>query len=379
MSSVPIEEGPDSSRTTQQPTNPGLLITPESLGVTFHSGNAKPQGQNYTKTLVMPRMKNEAIDWIDKEIPPEIAKAVYVVDDLNAPLHPPQNKGHEVMVYLTFIIENYDDLPDVAMFMHAHQISWHNNDLFDLDAAEMVRRLSPERVTREGYMSLRCQWSPGCPEWVHPGETHADDDKQEEVLMAKAWAEIFPADPIPGVIGAPCCAQFALSRDRIRAIPKVAYLYYRNWLTHTHLDDFVSGRVWEYLWHYVFTGNATFCPVEHVCYCDGYGVCFGGQEQYDSWWDIRNERDYINDQWLEWEANVRTWNSLIELGHNGEELEEMKNIKRPQRGLNEVYSNRTEKLEKAMDGLLKDALERGKDPRLRAEECGREWHEGDGY
>ena len=61
------------------------------------------------------------MEWLEKEIPDQ-PTAIYVVDDPYAPLHPPKNKGHEVMVYLTYIIDHYDELADVTMFMHAHQL-----------------------------------------------------------------------------------------------------------------------------------------------------------------------------------------------------------------------------------------------------------------
>ena len=355
------------------------ITTPKTPKISFVPGQPRPPGSNYTKTLVIGRQKDEAVDWVNTELPPEITRAIYVVDDPKAPLHPPKNKGHEVMVYLSYIIDHYDELPDVAMFMHAHQISWHNADVFDLDAAEMIRRLSPERVTREGYMSMRCQWSPGCPDWMHPGETNQNATKKEEVLIAKAWAELFPMDPVPDILAAPCCAQFAVSRGRMQAIPKATYVYYRDWLLHTPLKDFVSGRIWEYMWQYIFTGEASFCPIEHICYCDGFGVCFGGEQHYNDWWDIRNERDAINSEWLQWEAKAQTWNSFIEVGYTVAELESMKSVERPKEGMNEEYGKRIEKLQGKLDRRLEAALRRGDDPKLRAQDSGREWHDGDGY
>ncbi|KAG0646772.1 hypothetical protein D0Z07_6408 [Hyphodiscus hymeniophilus] len=67
-----------------------------------------------------------------------------------------RNKGHEVMVYLSHIIHNYDDLADVNIFMHSHRHSWHNVELLDHDAVQIIWRLSAERVQREGYMNMRC-------------------------------------------------------------------------------------------------------------------------------------------------------------------------------------------------------------------------------
>jgi len=129
----------------------------------FKQGNQKPSDYNFTSILVIPRTKEEDVNWVEEELPNQ-QTAIYVADDPSAPLHPPKNKGHEVMIYLSWIIENYDDLPDVAIFMHAHRWSWHNDDILDNDSAMMIRRLSLNRVWREGYMNMRCSWNPGCPD-----------------------------------------------------------------------------------------------------------------------------------------------------------------------------------------------------------------------
>lgn len=160
----------------------------------FVSGEVKPPGSNYTRNLVVAKTTEEKADWLDTANLGDVKKMVYVVDDHHAPLHPPINKGHEVMVYLSYIIDHYDDLPDVSIFMHSHQYSWHENDLLGFNAAEMIKRLSSERVQREGYMNLRCHWMPGCPDWMHPGTMEEDPWKQEETVMARVWAELFPID-----------------------------------------------------------------------------------------------------------------------------------------------------------------------------------------
>lgn len=126
-------------------------------------GQLKPVGSNYTKILVAAKMTREDTTWIDRELGDLtesglLRQAIYVVDDPKAPYHPPRNKGHEVMVYLTYIIDHYDALPDVSIFVHGHRHAWHNNELHDGDMAQMIRHLSAERVTRDGYMNLRCHW-----------------------------------------------------------------------------------------------------------------------------------------------------------------------------------------------------------------------------
>jgi hypothetical protein len=121
--------------------------------VAFQRGTLKPVGEAYTKTVVVTKMKQEYVGWIEENFGGDknIRPAIYVVDDPTAELHPPKNKGHEVMVYLSYIIDHYNNLSDVNMFMHSHRISWHNNDVLDNDSVQMISRLSAERVQREGY------------------------------------------------------------------------------------------------------------------------------------------------------------------------------------------------------------------------------------
>lgn len=110
----------------------------------------------------MARMKSEDVSWID-EANLGLEQYIYVVDDPEPLLRPPENKGHEAMVYLTYIIDYYDSLPDISLFMHALRNAYHNDLLFDTDAVGMIRHLSNDRVMREGYVNLRCRHNPGCP------------------------------------------------------------------------------------------------------------------------------------------------------------------------------------------------------------------------
>lgn len=340
----------------------------------FIPGVPKPPGEEYSKVLVVPRMTNEDTSWIADELP-DWGTAIYVADDPSAPLHPPKNKGHEVMIYLSYVIDFYDDLPDVAVFMHSHQNAWHNDELFDGDAAEILRRLSMARVMREGYMNTRCQMSPGCPDWMHPGAVKQNEQKQEEVMLARAWSELFPDEQVPSVLAQPCCAQFALSRDRIRTIPRSRFIFYRDWLLHTDLSDYIAGRIWEYLWQYVFTGNSVVCVPEHVCLCDGYGVCFGGSDEFQHYRDVADERNYLQQELADWEFLADD----IQQASDDQQLDETMDLKLPPLGREGKMRQNTEEKEKEANQLLEAAIKRGRDPQARAHEANRPWKEGDGF
>lgn len=198
-------------------------------------------------------------------------------------------------MYLTYLIDHYDDLPDTILFFHAHRYAWHNNYPMGLDSAEMIRRLRDERVARVGYMPARCNHDPGCPDWIHMDRPEIDYEpvkKPEEPMFTKQiWRELHPGAPIPPALSQPCCAQFALSRDRVRQIPRAKFIWYRDWLTNTKLDDAWSGRVFEYMWQYIFTGYTEYCPAMNTCYCDGYGICFGGVHKLEEFEAIVKQRD----------------------------------------------------------------------------------------
>lgn len=210
---------------------------------------------------------------------------------------------------------------------------------------------------------------------MRPGSIEEDVNKQEETLLARSWLELFPNNAIPNVLAQPCCAQFAISRDRIRSLPLARYVCFRDWLLRTSLSDYISGRVWEYMWQYIFTGENVLCPKEHVCYCDGFGVCFAGEEEYEAYWVKNRERVGLERELQEWR----------------EENEKMKRVPKEEwsqemiaRFANSIGGDL--ELEGKIKGLLawaenrrRLAKEWGDDPKHRAVEAGREWKEGDGF
>ncbi|KAF2663876.1 hypothetical protein BT63DRAFT_430128 [Microthyrium microscopicum] len=259
----------------------------------FKAGVPKPAGESYTKTIVVGAKSADDTSWLDIDVPSNIEKAIYAVDDPNAVLHPPANKGREAMVYLTYIIDHYTNLSDVTLFMHSHRWAWHNNDLLDNDSAALATYLLPQRVLREGYVNLRCQWYPGCPTWLDTAVNEAE--KPEGALIAKAWSSLFPTEPLPSHLASTCCAQFALSRARITAIPLAEYERLRTWLLNTRLEDGLSGRVFEYVWHYLWTGQAILCADQHTCFCETYGLCFSNESSFQAWFE---KRFYLRrDEW----------------------------------------------------------------------------------
>lgn len=234
-------------------------------------------GPNATdKAVVMARVATEDVDWAYTELP-EWQVAIYHMDDPSQTLHPPVNKGREAMAYLTFLIDHYDNLPNIIAFVHAHErgwpVNWHSSDHAGYSNVEALRNLRTEYVEANGYANLRCTHYPGCPDEVQP--LRNDTSREAEMAFADAWMYMFEgnASTVPETVATPCCAQFATTKAKVLERGRGDYVRYRQWLMETELDDATSGRVMEYMWHVMFGKEAVWCPAMWVCMCEQFGRC----------------------------------------------------------------------------------------------------------
>jgi hypothetical protein len=296
------------------------------------------------------------VSWIQEDFGSSLETAIYTVDEPTPPFTVPANKGHEVMPYLTYVITNYHNLSDVTIFMHATADGWHNNDLLEGSSPAMLRALSSRKVIRDGYFNLRCHLSPGCSDQVHQLSEEAAIENPKLAAFTTAWRELFPTEAMPAMLRAPCCSQFAVSRERIRELPLKQYEFFRDWVLETKIEDSQLGRIWEYLWQYVWTGQSEVCPKAHHCYCDGFGLCFGGAEQYDAYVGLRREKGALEE--------------LVDKERNPGNEKDGRMLR---------AQEKIDKLTAKMKKLKEEAFKRGGSPENRAVEMGREWKAGDGF
>lgn len=166
--------------------------------------------------------------------------------------------GREVTAYLSYIVEYYHLLPAYSIFIHASEEQWHN-DLFGLKTSSALQNLRLKAVDALGYVNLRCEHTPGCPTHLHPhSPTQTEiENKDTRAYVAQIYMDLFAVDlhEVPEHLGGICCAQFAVSRDRIWQRPKSDYERMLWWVGHTSAevtDSFGVGWVFEALWHVVF-------------------------------------------------------------------------------------------------------------------------------
>lgn len=176
------------------------------------------------------------------------------------------------MIYLTYMYEFYDDLPDVAIFVHAADEAWHMDGILEGSTAYAINNLDFGEVFRRQYVNLRISWENGCPDWMNTTVTGASPNydpglKGEEPLMKDAFQQIFPNTTVPELLAQPCCAQFAVTKEVIRSVPREQYGNGIKWLEDTSLADSFSGRIWEHLWQYLFLQKGVDCPIEYKALC----------------------------------------------------------------------------------------------------------------
>ncbi|KAK8197688.1 uncharacterized protein BKA78DRAFT_82585 [Phyllosticta capitalensis] len=223
------------------------------------------------KIVVMAKTHTDDTSWVGEELT-DWQAAIYSVDDEDAVLKTPMNKGKEAMAYLTYIIENYGNFPSTVAFVHSHQDKfWHSDGMPARSNMIALKALRTEYVQEAGFTNLRCALTPGCPAEVQPFREHTPENLMYERNMSTVWELFFPSEPCPEIIAAPCCAQFAVSRNQIMARPIEDYLLYREWLMKTEMNDENSGRVFEYLWHIIFGQEPVFCPEYGHCWMNVYG------------------------------------------------------------------------------------------------------------
>ncbi|KAH9826405.1 Protein of unknown function (DUF3431) [Teratosphaeria destructans] len=229
----------------------------------------------------------------------------------------PANRGHESMAYLTFIIDNYDSIPEAgAVFVHGSRFSWHN-DQPTYDNAAVLEQLNVSSALRDlGYHNLRCDWSAstcspsyGPPQASFETRMNAklqpwDSRSVSDAALSHALSSLFGGRGDTGAalgredrVQSQCCAQFVVSREHIHDHTREEYVAIRQWLLDgskdrpnrpknaAPADDKVAGRILSYIWHILFlsTGrdgkhdlsrlNDLACPSAAECYCRLFGIC----------------------------------------------------------------------------------------------------------
>lgn len=289
-----------------------------------------------TVHLVIAATSSEDISWTSRLKIPGLRVIHYIADDSSAVHHPPANKGHEAMIYHSYFLDFYDQLPDIAILTHAQDISWHMEPLLSHSLSYALAHLDLLAVKERGYANLRVSWDNACPAYINTTIEGTSGLELESQSTREAFLGNFGdasglSDEVPEILAQPCCSQFAVTRDVIRSVTRESYARYINWLLHSSMDDSILGRTWEHMFQWLFTKKAVDCPVEWKTYCKMYHICFESQAKYEKYMELDQARADLIDRY-----DVSTLKALWTWGLGNGKLDLTREINAISRQINEL-------------------------------------------
>ena len=248
---------------------PGLDIPHDTAGV--------------RTALVIPKTRQDDIRWTRTLDPEKFASFVYSMDAWpeSQYLQPRSLRGREAAGYLSYILDHYDALPQFSLFIHAGRYQWHN-DLFLANKPDdqllTLQNLRLAAIDAKGYVNMRCKHHPGCPVALNLRGPNKEKSQSwvPNADFVQVYTELFNVsrDDAPDHLASACCAQFAVSRQRVLERPKEDYEHMLRWTQETDLlNDYAIGWMFEKIWHVLFRDEAISCPRVEQCRCDNFGWC----------------------------------------------------------------------------------------------------------
>jgi hypothetical protein len=189
------------------------------------------------KCTVLIAHYNKDISWVKKlKVPYVIYSAAEGIPNARHV----RNKGMDASMYLSYIIDNYDKLPDKILFLHHHLTDWSQ----DFDSVFIANNLRWDCADYFNVGSRKTYW-PTLP--MPSKKTWLLD------MIKRNWVIELP---FPAVLISYAGTQFCVSRELIRRHPLEYYKRLHTWLMETTEPDWFTGRLFEWTWHYILTGNS---------------------------------------------------------------------------------------------------------------------------
>jgi len=169
------------------------------------------------------------------------------------------NVANEATTFLHFIIENYDHLPENVIFIHDENDSWHHDGKLTDNLKSWIETYETHKNTYFEFNNTMIS---------RDGINLDADIYEKNPVFQDFWdtclfdtvGEYHEALPIAGK----CCAQFIVSRDRIRRHSREFYERMYRWLIENtqgegsgdvdnRYSGWWTGRYMEWTWRFIFS------------------------------------------------------------------------------------------------------------------------------
>lgn len=153
----------------------------------------------------------------------------------------PVNKGNEASVYLRYIVDNYDKLPEYIYFIHDEEYAWHHT-------GSLLDKLNIAYESGKEYFNINDKCLNSMNDVIMACEIYGwkNDFKQ---WYNKYIEEYVPFHLLDVNKKNENSAQFLVKRERIINLPKKLYNNLYNWIINTEYENAKSGRFLEWTWH----------------------------------------------------------------------------------------------------------------------------------
>ncbi|KAF7571350.1 DUF3431 domain-containing protein [Pyrenophora tritici-repentis] len=214
--------------------------------------------------IIKSRLENEDLSWMDR-LPRNWQRTVLTIDNDFAKLHEGAkrvDRGRVADVYLRWIIENYNKLPEVIVFLPPENQPRTSGQHIRSE----IPKLRARSIQSSGFAPLKCPEVEMCEKLVHPFRSPPYEIRTLDEPMGNVWKQIFGDAKMGGEdLAASPSAEFAVSKAQVQKRSVDEYLKAWTWLNRTPMDDDSAGLVLEYLWPFLFGRDALFCPDFKEC------------------------------------------------------------------------------------------------------------------
>jgi hypothetical protein len=229
--------------------------------------------------VIKVKIQDEDTAWVS-QLEPAWQIEIITIDPMYTHIHPSAHrpdKGRITEAYLTWIIENYNNLPETLVFIPPAD-PWGRDKM---DFPNALKHLKVAFVQKSGFVNIRCPSRRGpirCDNKVLNPHNPSHEFRTLEANIPEIYRHLFSnTTDVPKDIATVLGAEFAVSKAQVQKRSVDDYLRYWTWLNKTKMDDDSSGLLFEYIWHIVFGKDAIFCPEPVECECDVYGKCDGAK------------------------------------------------------------------------------------------------------
>lgn len=167
------------------------------------------------------------------------------------------NIANEATSYLYYIVTNYYNLPDVVVFIHDEDKSWHHEGKL----TELLPTLINSFITNhDEYVNFNNKLTDNRGLIENEHHTHFWRDVfQKNIRGCKSIEKKLPTK-------INCCAQFIVTKNRILCRPRQFYKSYYKWLmenttgegngdSSNRFSGYMTSRYAEWSWDAVFDGT----------------------------------------------------------------------------------------------------------------------------